>query len=65
MKPILCETCLNCQKEITENITGWYKRKIKTLNYFCDNKDRYVRHAEKYKCSNYINCRLEDFKNVK
>ena len=65
MKPILCETCLNCEKEITQQITGWYKRKITTLNYYCTEKDRYVKRAEKYKCNKYINRRLEDFINVK
>lgn len=65
MKPILCETCLNGEKEIKEVTYGWHKRKMLSLYIFCKRKERYVHSAEKYKCSYYANITLENCQNVK
>jgi len=65
MKPILCETCINAEKEIIIETRGFYKEKIETLNYYCKIKLCYVRRREKYKCLYYANITLEDSLNVK
>ena len=65
MRPLLCDTCLNCEKEIKEIVRGWYGKKAMTLYYFCKKKDKYVVNGKKYKCSNYTNRTLEDYQYVK
>ena len=61
MKPILCETCLNGEKEIKDEVYGYYNKKIKTLYFFCSKKGRYVTHSDKYECPDYANKRLTDY----
>jgi len=65
VKPILCETCLNGEKEIKEETYGWYKRKITSIYFFCKRKGKYVSSAEKYKCPYYANRTLEGYQDVK
>jgi len=61
MKPILCDSCLECEKEIKHEIIGYYNKGITKLYIFCKKKGRYVTNREKYYCSYFVNKRLTDY----
>lgn len=61
LKPMLCETCLEGEKEIRYEVIGYYKKGITRLYYFCKKKGRYVTDREKYYCSYFVNKRLTEY----
>lgn len=70
LKPILCDTCLSCEKEILEHkipiyASSEYTRTVKELAWFCSKKGRYATHSDRYHCPDYANVTLEDCEDVK
>lgn len=64
LKPMLCESCLNAEKEIKKEefgTTEYNTRRMTTLYFYCEKKGRYVTHGEKYECADYVNKRLTDY----
>ena len=70
MKPILCDTCINCEREIEKRqIPLWARSQItKTITeitWYCKKKGRYAQHHERYNCPDYANKTLEEYQDVK
>lgn len=61
MKPMLCDSCLDCEKEIKHTTEGYYNRGTTKLYIFCKKKGRYITSREKYNCSWFSNKKLTDY----